>query len=117
LTFVGEVAQGADSNTSFGSGFSLLGSVVPQEALLEGEDGLEYSAEAGDQVYQYNGAGFDLRTKQAEFLGGNWSGAAAVDPTNNPDNIPLIKVAEGFWINTNREDNSWVRDFDVNEGS
>ena len=99
-TFVGEVLQGSLTN-SFGVGFSLKASLVPQAGDLD-TLGLGSALGVGDNVLKWNFAtqGYDTFT----FLGG---GAAGWDPSQ-----PSVAVAEGFFINSTAG-GKWVRNFTV----
>jgi hypothetical protein len=95
LTFVGEVAQNADSNMAVPAGWALIGSKVPQSAAL---DTLGFPLQDFDTVYMYrNGAYAD-----ATWLGGAWS---------VPDNATPA-IGEGFW-SSKAAAGDWNRNFQV----
>jgi len=101
LTFVGEVAQNADSNISFGAGYSLLGSVVPQSGKIQTD--LQFPAKANDTILtlKADGSGYNSVKK----VGTSWIGAGGE---------PVIDVAQGFWLNTTAG-GTWTRNFSVNQ--
>ena len=70
LTFVGEVPQGALTN-SLRPGFNMVGSKVPQAAFL---DDLGLSSQGGDAVYKYENGNFRIYLKD-EF-DASWSSSA-----------------------------------------
>lgn len=92
-TFVGEVLQGNLTN-ALPTGFSLVGSQVPQGGALQ--TALEYPVSNGTIVYKWN-AGFE----SYNFLGGAWS------PSE-----PIVSVGEG-WFSFKPAGQEWVRDFTV----
>jgi hypothetical protein len=93
LTFVGEVMQG-DLVNPLVTGFDIYSSMVPQTGALAAD--LGYTPDAGDNIYQWNGAGYD----QSSFVGIWLPG----DPT--------IEVGEAFWIQSASAKN-WSRTFNV----
>jgi len=96
-TFVGEVLQGNLTN-SFPAGYSIRGSLVPQTGTAD-DLGLTTALVRFDQLFKWNGAGYDAYSKTST----GWSGG----------NIPTINVAEAVFLNTARGGN-WVRTFSVN---
>jgi hypothetical protein len=101
LTFVGEVKQGSLS-TALPSGFSIVGSQVPQQGTLSA---LAFPAVDGATVYRYvndgNGGGAYVSSTYDE-LDGNWL------PTE-----PTVNVGEAFWARMPSAA-SWARNFSVN---
>jgi hypothetical protein len=98
-TFVGNVKQGA-LTTSLSSGFTLVGSQVPQAGLVSTDLGLPIAN--AESVFK-----FDAATQQytgATFLFGNWGGAGE----------PSVGVGEGFFVKKNAAA-SWNRTFSVNQ--
>jgi hypothetical protein len=93
LTFVGEVMQGDLVNPLI-AGYDIYSSMVPQTGALAAD--LGYTPEIGDNIYQWNGAGYD----QSSFVGIWLPG----DPT--------IDVGEAFWIQSASAKN-WARTFNV----
>ena len=95
VTFVGNVNQGSLSNP-LAAGFNMVSSQVPQSGLVATDLGLPVVA--GEQVFQFNGTGYDSST--LTVIG--WT------PSE-----PNIAVAEGFFIRkTSSVD--WTRQFSVN---
>lgn len=97
VTFVGEVPQGT-LTTSYGAGFSLLSSQVPQAGQLQAV--LGFTPKENDIVFKWNVAQqrYDLFT----FEFGEWS------PSN-----PSLEVGEGFFLKTDAA-GTWTRNFSVN---
>jgi hypothetical protein len=95
-TFVGNVKQGT-LTTPVSSGFSLVGSQVPQSGLVVTD--LQAPVAQFETVYRYDGAGY-----QPYVLG--FSGWNPSEPTLN--------VGEGFFIKKNSPGN-WTRVFSVNQ--
>lgn len=98
ITFVGEVAQQADSNKALAAGFNMTGSKVPQAGLLSTD--LGYPADEGDVVYQWNTAGGAWRPA-AVYEFGEWSAE------------PTLAVGEAVFINAAGA-RAWDRNFSVN---
>jgi hypothetical protein len=101
LTFVGEVAQNADSNLAYPVGYSLMGSVVPQSGKIQTD--LQFPAKANDQIMtlKADGSGYNAVKK----VGTAWLGTGGE---------PTIDVAQGFWLNTTAS-GTWTRNFSVNQ--
>lgn len=101
LTFVGEVAQNADSNIGFATGYNLLGSVVPQSGKIQTD--LQFPAKANDEVLtlKADGSGYNSVKK----VGTTWLGTGGE---------PTIDVAQGFWLKT-AAGGTWTRNFSVNQ--
>lgn len=101
LTFVGEVAQNADSNLSYPVGYSLMGSVVPQTGKIQTD--LQFPAKANDQIltFKADGSGYNSVKK----VGTTWVGAGGE---------PTIEVGQGFWVNSIAA-GTWTRNFSVNQ--
>lgn len=98
-TFVGNVKQGT-LVTPLSSGFTLVGSQVPQTGLVSTDLGLPIGN--AESVFK-----FDAATQQytgATFLFGNWGGGGE----------PTISVGEGFFVKKNAV-GSWSRTFSVNQ--
>jgi hypothetical protein len=102
VTYVGEVPQGSLTNNP-GSGYTLLGSKVPQQAFLQD---LGVTSGNSDQVLRFANGGFVTYIKD-EF-DGTWSGIGA-DPVKGPN----IKVGEGFFYRNLSGSATWVRNFTV----
>lgn len=102
-TFVGEVMQGTLTNPNIpaGGGFSLVGSMVPVAGALNTD--LQYNGGAGDQVYQWNGATYDISTYTKDKTGTS---------TNWSPSVPQVAVGEGFWLSSSAGQ-TWVRNFSV----
>jgi hypothetical protein len=94
ITFVGEVMQGTLS-TQYASGYTMLGSQVPQAGLVTDDLGLAVAD--GTQILQWNGTGY----VSSNFDFGAW------------DSQPTIGVGEAFFIGAPAA-GSWDRDFSIN---
>jgi hypothetical protein len=82
-TFVGEVLTGS-VDVSVKSAFSIISSAIPQAGLLQTD--LKYTPLDNDEVYKWNGAGFDIST----YLDGvGW------DPTE-----PTFAIGDSFFVNS-----------------
>jgi len=101
-TFVGNVMQGT-LTTPLVSGFTLVGSQVPQQGLVSTDLGLPVAN--GDSVYKFNAGtqSYDLY----QIVRGNWSSAGG-------NTEPTITVGEGFFIKKAASAN-WTRTFSVNQ--
>jgi len=95
ITFVGEVAQGGQTN-DVPVGYSIKGSIVPQSAALDTV--LGYTPSDSDQVYFWRHGKFEIDTY---YVPDGW------------DNTPVPNVGEGFWILTSQH-SSWTRTFNIN---
>lgn len=103
ITFVGEVPQGSLSN-ALPAGFSLKSSQVPQSAILNGTNGLNFPAADGDRIYLLRAGQYVITSFVADPTapgGGVW---------DNGDPIP--NVGEGFFVNKIAAAN-WTRNFSV----
>jgi len=97
LTFVGEVVQGTVS-TQYPAGYSLLGSQIPQEGLVETD--LKLGAANGDVVFQLNSS---QQYVQSTRRATSWT------PSE-----PTIGVGNGFFLNA-KAAGTWTRTFNVNQ--
>lgn len=89
LTFVGEVPQGNLTN-SLPAGFSLKSSQVPQSALLNGTNGLNFPAVDGDTIYLLRNGSYLITGFVADPTapnGGIWDSGD-----------PIPNVGEGFFV-------------------
>jgi len=100
LTFVGEVLQKADSNSSIPAGLSIISSKTPRAGKLTTD--LKFPAgEAldGSNAFQYNNASKGYVTSD---LFGGWAAE------------PSVAVGEGFFFfNANAAAQAWNQDFEV----
>jgi hypothetical protein len=96
ITFVGEVMQGSLTN-AYDAGLTLVGSIVPQAGNVETDLGLTTLA-IEDQVWTWNGAGYDQYT----YYG----------PVDGWDADPIVDVGEGFFISA-ASAGLWTRTFTV----
>jgi len=94
-TFVGEVMQGALSN-SIPTGYSLRASQVPQAADVTALD-LTDNLSNGDAILKWTGTGYTSYT----LFFGSW----------NPS-TPTVEVGEAFFVNAGAP-TSWQRNFTV----
>jgi hypothetical protein len=100
VTFVGEVPQGAASNTQIPAGFSIKGSTVPAAGPI---GGMNFPAQNGDIIYKWNPNTDAYETSNFDSLFGGW------------DPMPNIGVGEGFWVFNSRTTSvAWDRNFSVN---
>lgn len=103
VTIVGNVLQGNLVNPyiAAGGGFSMVSSEVPVSGGLTSN--LLYNAALNDQVYQWNGTGYNIFTyaKNKAGTATNWS------PVE-----PQISVGQGFWLNS-APGNGWTNNFIV----
>lgn len=101
-TFVGEVVTGTNT-VAVPVGFSLKGSIVPQAGILNTD--LGYPAAENDTIYIYDNSvgNFTISTYAQDDYGNLvW------------DNVPTVKVGQGFWIYTTTA-KSWTRVFNLND--
>lgn len=98
-TFVGNVMQGT-LTTPLVSGFTLVGSQVPQQGLVATDLGLPIAN--GDTIYKFDSSVNQTYTL-ASLVRGNWSPAE-----------PAIAVGEGFFVKKAIAAN-WTRTFSVNQ--
>jgi hypothetical protein len=104
LTFVGEVPQGALSN-SIPANFSLRASQVPQSAALSSV--LGFPAQNGDTVFMWDRALQQYKPALTYFVD---EGVGIWFP-----NEPTPEVAEGFFVqNSTGVLRPWTRNFSVN---
>jgi hypothetical protein len=98
ITFVGEVLTGTQA-VSYGAGYTLLGSLIPQSGKLQTDLGLP--AKQNDIVYTFNGAysQFTRRTDASP-----WPGTAGE---------PTISVGDGFFYLNKGAAGSWSRTFTI----
>lgn len=104
LVFVGDVRQsvgGAPLTTTYGAGFTLAGSQVPQEGKI-GTD-LGFQPQANDKIYRWDEVG-------QKYIISTYTGTAWLPPSIGE---PTIKVGEGFFINS-PQGGTWSRTFTVN---
>ena len=103
ITFVGEVPQGSITNTVWPSGYSIMGSAIPQGGAIQAALGFPGNEAGGDFVQQWiPGTGYGTAN---EYLGGG-----AWDP-----NEPTVSVGEGFFVRRlTAGGTNWVRNFTVN---
>jgi hypothetical protein len=97
VTFVGEVLTGAQS-ISFGAGYSLLGSKIPQSGKVETDLGLP--AQNGDKVFTFDGASYAPFTRRV--------GTAPTWPAGEP----TIGVGDGFYYSA-KAAGTWARTFTI----
>jgi hypothetical protein len=93
VTFVGEVPQGALSN-SLPAGFSIRSSQVPQAGKLQTD--LGFPVDEAVTVYQFGANGYSISSFDADFE--EW------------DSEPTVGVAEGFWV-LRQSATNWTREF------
>jgi hypothetical protein len=98
-TFVGEVPQGARSNTPIPQGFSIKASAVPQAGTVAA---LQFPGVPGDILYKWN------PTTDAYQV-------FTFDPFDNvwTPSVPNIEVGEAFFI-LKAAATTWTRNFSVN---
>jgi hypothetical protein len=102
VTFVGEVPQGAASNTQVPAGFSIKGSTVPAATAINAP-GVNFPADDGDIIYEWNPTTDAYQTRIFDTLFGGW------------DPVPQIDVGEAFWVfNSGNATQNWDRNFSVN---
>jgi len=101
ITFVGEVAQGAASNTLIPSGFSIRASTVPAAGAITS---MNFPAADGDIIYEWNPTTDAYVISGFDALVGGWS-----------PGTPNIDVGEAFWVSkTGTVPVAWDRNFSVN---
>jgi hypothetical protein len=101
VTFVGEVPQGAASNTQVPAGFSIRSSAVPQAGLVSTD--LQFPAGNNDRIYKWNNA-----TSQYTFA--TFSGVLnAWNPAE-----PTVGVGEAVFVRKTAAA-PWTRNFSVNQ--
>jgi hypothetical protein len=99
ITFVGEVAQGADGNNNIPNGLSVKSSTVPQAGKLVADLKFPTAVGATGIVYKYVNAQGDYQVSQI---------------FDTIDNDPQIEVGEAFfYLNTDGVAKAWNRDFHV----
>jgi hypothetical protein len=101
--YVGDVLQDAASNMNVGSGYQMLGSLVPQAGRLDTAAGLSFPVTDGDQVFLWDQAGQKYATFVADSLN---------DPAPWGATIPNLGVAEGFF-SSKLASVAWNRNFKV----
>jgi len=102
VTFVGEVPQGAASNTQVPAGFSIKGSTVPAATAINAA-GVNFPADDGDIIYEWNPTTDSYSISQFDTLFGGW------------EPVPNIDVGEAFWVfNAGNATQNWNRNFSVN---
>jgi hypothetical protein len=98
-TFVGEVPQGARSNTPIPQGFSIKASAVPQAGPVTT---LQFPGAPGDILYKWNATTDAYQTFTFDPFDNVWT-----------PSVPNIEVGEAFFI-LKAAASTWTRDFDVN---
>ncbi|HEY6166740.1 MAG TPA: hypothetical protein VI454_01785 [Verrucomicrobiae bacterium] len=98
IVFAGEVLQGLLTN-AIPAGFSIQSSKVPQAG---GVDALGLTPSNFDNLYKFNGVGYDIYT----YVFGTWQRGAT--PA-----VPQVGVGESFFYNAGAPI-TWVRNFTVN---
>jgi hypothetical protein len=101
-TFVGEIQL--NSSLTVVPGFNIYGSVLPQKLPIDAAQpaGLNLAAEEGDQIFMWNGNGYNIGT----YTEGAWGGDFAASPEPN--------IGEAFWYKSaNAANRSWTRSFSV----
>ncbi len=102
-TFVGEVQL--NSSIPMKQGFNIYGSVLPQKLPIDAAQpaGLNLIAQEGDQIYMWNGVGYNI----GSFSEGAWGGDFSASPEPN--------VGEAFWYVSLAADGTrnWARTFSV----
>lgn len=102
LTFVGEVSQGSVTNTVWPSGYSIMGSAIPQGGLVKTDLKFPGNENGGDFIVKWlPGVGYD---SAKEYIGGDeW------DPVE-----PSVTVGEAFFVRRlGAGGTNWVRNFTV----
>jgi len=102
VTFVGEVQLSSD--VSIPAGFSIISSVVPQNAPV---DTLGFPAAEGDIVFQYNPANGGYIAN--DFADGAWE-------RDNGGTAPTPAIGESFFVSHKKGTPTahWTRTFTVN---
>jgi hypothetical protein len=102
ITVVGTVLQGSLKNPAItGAGYTIVGSQVPVAGGIT--TSLNYFPSPSDQIYAYNGTGYNVYTYAI-----NKAGTA----TNWAPSIPSINVGQGFWLNS-ATGAAWTNNFTV----
>jgi len=107
-TQVGIVLQGTNLPNSYVSttanGISLIGSIVPIAGGVT--SGLGYTPTAGDNIFIFNGAGYDIysyKSGRGVATPGWYNGATLQEP--------VIPVGSGFWLQTVNAGTTWSENF------
>jgi hypothetical protein len=102
ITYVGTVLQGNLNNPNItGPGYFIVGSQVPIAGSLQ--TNLNYTPSLNDQVYTYNGSGYNIYSYAAN---------KAHTATNWTPSVPNISVGQGFWLNS-QTGAPWTNNFTV----
>jgi len=101
ITFVGEVPQGTDSNTTIPAGFSIRASAVPQTGLASTD--LKFPAANNDRIYKWSNAAATYAPFTYSTLLNAW----------NPSE-PTINVGEAVFVRMGAS-TPWNRNFSVNQ--
>jgi hypothetical protein len=96
-TFVGEVLQGALTN-SLATGYQMIGNKVPDSGPVTT---LGFAPPNGSQLLKWDGVAQDWVVYGKVAFGSGWT-----------PSVPSVDVAEGFLVNANAPYN-WVRNFTV----
>jgi len=101
-TFVGEVQL--NSSIPVTPGFAIYGSVLPQKLPIDVAQpaGLNLAPVEGDQIYMWNGVGYNI----GSYSEGAWGGDFTASPEPN--------VGEAFWyVSAGPAGRTWSRTFSV----
>jgi hypothetical protein len=99
---VGTVLQGNLSNpTITGPGYFIVGNQVPIGGSIT--TNLNYVPAVNDQVFLYNGAGYNSYT---------YAENKAKTATNWAPSVPSVNVGQGFWLNS-ASGTPWTNNFTV----
>jgi hypothetical protein len=99
VTFVGEVPQGAASNTELPAGFSIKASAVPIAGAISG---MSFPAAPGDIIYEWDPVGDRYVSNAFDDIDNAWL-----------PSVPDISVGEAFFLFKNAAA-TWTRNFSVN---
>jgi hypothetical protein len=99
VTFVGEVPQGAASNSQLPQGFSIRASTVPAGGPITG---MQFPAAPGDIIYEWNPTTDAYVSNSFDDIDNAWLPA-----------VPNIDVGEAFFLFKNAAA-TWTRNFSVN---
>jgi len=95
ITLIGEVSL--SNSKALSNGFNLISLPLPLAGDITAATVGAFPAAEGDDVYQWTGNGFSLKS----FVDGDWGGAA-----------PTVRVAEGFFVRGTAR--TYTRNFSVN---
>jgi len=100
MTFVGEVKQGANSQTFTANQYKLISLFTPQAGLLQTDFG--FTPENGDIVMKWTGAAYATYNYDTSLPPGEmW------DPVE-----PSLAIGDGFFVKT-KSNKTWDRTFNV----